>query len=104
MWLWYQFTTKPKEKIPPWYAKSRYMSAAPSHGIIAASDGGFRLAASHWVIAKYEIPLAPTRPLHQRCRAAHSIASEKSRASLGEKGSVRPGDCPVPRVSMRSAA
>ncbi len=75
MWLLYQLTTKPNEKMPPWKPKSRYMSAAPSHGIMAASDGGFRLATSHCVIAKYEMPLRPTRPLHHGCRAAHSITS-----------------------------
>ena len=44
---WYQFTEKPIMYRPPWKAKSRYMSAAPSQGIIAASDGGCRLAISH---------------------------------------------------------
>ena len=52
MWLLYQLDTKPKQKMPPWYAKSRYKSAAPSHGMIAFRDGGRRLATSHCVIAK----------------------------------------------------
>ena len=51
------------------------MSAAPSHGIIAFSDGGLRLATSHCVIAKYETPLVPTLPLLHDCLPAHSIAS-----------------------------
>ena len=51
------------------------MSAAPSHGIIALSDGGLKPATSHCVMAKYETPLVPTRPLLQTCFPAHSIAS-----------------------------
>src|SRR5204863_303927 len=49
------------------------MSAAPSHGIIAFSDGGRSPATSHCVIAKYDTPLVPTRPLLHGCLPAHSI-------------------------------
>ena len=55
--------------------KSTLMSAAPSQGIIALSDGGLRPATSHCVIAKYETPLVPTRPLLHGCLPAHSMAS-----------------------------
>ena len=75
MWLLYQFVTNPKQKMPPWYARSRYMSAAPSHGTMAFSEGGFRFATSHCVIAKYEMPIVATLPLHQGCRADHSMES-----------------------------
>ena len=51
------------------------MSAAPSQGIVALSEGGFKFATSHCVIAKYEMPIVPTLPLHHGCLADHSIAS-----------------------------
>jgi hypothetical protein len=43
--------------------------------MIAFSDGGLRLATRHCELARYEIPSAPTRPLHHGRFAIHSIAS-----------------------------
>jgi hypothetical protein len=40
--------------------------------------GGASLAASHWLMPSSEGPTMPTRPLHQLCRAIHSMASYPS--------------------------
>jgi hypothetical protein len=70
----------------------------------------FRAAGRRAAICKalkppQEIPIIPTRPLHQGCAAIQAMTSWPSASSCALYSSaIKPSDSPLPRMSTRTQA
>ena len=60
---------------PPSRVWLKYVFVGVTSGQIAVRCGGRSSAARTWMIAAYELPTIPVRPLLQGCAAIHSIVS-----------------------------
>ncbi len=72
---------------------------------IAFSASGRRAATWRLLNPPQEMPIIPTRPLHQGWAAIHRIASSPSASSCSRYWSTMiPSDSPEPRMSTRTHA